>query len=293
MDATFLMKKDGKKVHINAAQRIVDFDVRLFSPVRYGSIDNGTHQDIAQALQQKSLYTITIIIDNLNPKYWNNKTYVKKTRREINPKYVELLYTYFEEEFGQRKANEIYSQWLNQYRDIWNRGSKSQYPSIDTYIQHKELEPRYLRNIQKRFKNVKRLQQPRFIIDRDRYYNVPEPFHHVDWRNPYDNIFIWEDDGQRYAQRGGSGGSSQRETNSKYIYAFGLVNQQQPIPSHLFYYSPNNTLEYVRSFDTLTLPWFDIGSNYHISREQEDAALRGTHFLAWSSPDILGTLTYR
>jgi hypothetical protein len=53
----------------------------------------------------------------------------------------------------------------------------------------------------------------------------------VDWRNPFDNIFIWEEDGKKVFRKGGSGSSGGRETNSKFIFGLSLINKTKSIKS--------------------------------------------------------------
>ena len=104
----------------------------------------------------------------------------------------------------------------------------------------------------------------------------------MDWRNPFDNIFVWEEDDHKIARRGGSGSSGSRETNSKFIFGLLELNKTQPVPSYLFVYSENNELIFVKEFDSLCIPDLDVGSNYdQISHQEADQLKRGGRFLRW------------
>lgn len=121
----------------------------------------------------------------------------------------------------------------------------------------------------------------RYELKRERYYNLPEPLNRVDWRNPFDNIFIWSENGQKYARRGGSGSSGARETNSMFIYSLLVLNKIQPIPSHLFMYSEENELLFIKKFPSLTIPGYDIGTNYMVDSSLDKKLRQGRHFIKW------------
>lgn len=238
-----------------------------------------SHKEIAQKLKDKSPYIITIIIDCLNPRLWNNKKYVEKIKIPIESLYKELLYKYFFDEFGNNEGNKLYAKWLNQYRGIWRKEKKKK--NIDDYIIESELESRYKDKILKKYKNRENLFESRVRIERKRYYNLPSPLNHIDWRNPYDNIFIWEEDGRKFFRKGGSGSSGGRETNSKFIYGLSLINKKKPIKSYLFLYSDDNQVYFIKKFNSLTVPRYDVGSNYFAQRSEEKKILSKTNFIAW------------
>jgi len=238
-----------------------------------------THKEIAQKLKDKSPYIITVIIDCLNPRFWNNKKYVEKIKIPIDPLYKELLYKYFFDEFGDKEGNELYAKWLDRYRAKLLKEKIRK--NLDGYIIENELEPRYKEKILKKHKDYESLFKPRSRIERKRYYNLPQPLNHIDWRNPYDNIFIWEEKGKKFFRKGGSGSSGGRETNSKFIFGFSLINQIKPIPSYLFLYGDDNQLYFIKRFSSLTVPRYDIGSNYTIKRSEEEKIFSKTNFIAW------------
>lgn len=238
-----------------------------------------THKEIAQKLKDKSPYIITVIINCLNPRFWNNKKYVEKIKIPIDPLYKELLYKYFFDEFGDKEGNELYAKWLDRYRAKLLKEKMRK--NLDGYIIENELEPRYKEKILKKYKDYESLFKPRSRIERKRYYNLPQPLNHIDWRNPYDNIFIWEEKGKKFFRKGGSGSSGGRETNSKFIFGFSLINQIKPIPSYLFLYGDDNQLYFIKRFSSLTVPRYDIGSNYTIKRSEEEKIFSKTNFIAW------------
>jgi hypothetical protein len=266
------IKIDSKNLKLN-------FDKSIFDDLEYSSDVFNSHQDIANKLKDERPYLITVIIDQLEPEFWNRKECVKKTKREINSKYVELLYKYFDEEYGQLKGGEIYAQWLDKYRSIWKEeGIKKE---LDDYIIEHELESKYKKKILSRFKNIKNLKALHYYTNRSRYYNLPGHLKQVDWRNPYDNIFVCYDDNKKLIRRGGSGSSSSRETNSLFIFGFALINQIQPIPSYLFLYSKNNELVFIKKFKSLTIPNYDIRSNYSLDWQKQEKILKGNQ---WYEP---------
>jgi len=249
--------------------------------------DSLSYKELAGYLANKHPYTLTVVLDNLSPELRNRKTHVQKTQDVLMSRYHELLHQLLTAELGKEAANDQYRQWLGKYRQRWlNEG---QTKDLDDYILELEMKPRYQKVIQKRYKNIEKLKQPRFITHRERHYNLPEPITHVDWRSPYDNLFIWTEDSQkpacagRYVARGGSGSSGARETNSRFIFALGLLNQKQPISSHLFVYDKTNHLYQLHTFSTLTVPKYDIGANYHLKTARQKQVLRGTCFMWWEN----------
>lgn len=238
-----------------------------------------SHKKIAQKLKNKNPYTITVIIDRLNSRFWNNKKYVEKIKIPIEPLYKELLYKYFFGEFGNKEGNELYAKWLDQYRVKWRKDKMKK--NLDDYIIENELEPRYKEKILKKYKNRENLFKSRTRIERKRYYNLSYPLNHIDWRNPYDNIFVWEENSQKLFRKGGSGSSGGREANSKFIYGFSLINNKKPIASYLFLYSGDNQLHFVKKFSSLTVPRYDVGSNHFLIKNEEKRILPKTRFFMW------------
>jgi len=275
------MNEKTEKIKINPKILKKDFDTTVLENIEYSLESFKDHENVTKGLIDKNPFLITVIIENLKPEYWRRKKYAKQTKVAILPKYKELLYQYFFEEYGAEKGNKIYAKWLKKYQSCWKKEGKKR--GIDDYIIENELEACYKGKILKRHKNMHRLKKPRFRIERDRYYHLPPPLNRVDWRNPYDNIFVWHENGQKFAKRGGSGSSGQREVNSKFAFGFSLINRLHPVPSYLFLYSGDNQLFFIKKFQSLCLPAYDIGSNYSLSSDEKDKILKGISLLCWKS----------
>ncbi len=256
------------------------YDRSLFEHILWSQAPFLDHHEIAASLKNKRPYTITILINPLKWELRNKKEYVHKTQVSIMSRYKELLYELFSREFSESGANTLYSQWLDTYQTVWQKDNA--YHSIDDYILEKELEPRYKQSILARYKNHKKLFKDRVQIKRERYYRLPEPLHWVDWRNSYDNLFVWEENGQEVARRGGSGSSGARETNSMFILGLLKLNKHTTVPSFLFIYTETNELKFLKRFDHLCVPIYDIGSNYPACTNQQIEELeRGERFMRW------------
>lgn len=262
-----------------------NFDKGIFENISWSWGNFHTHHDVATTLKDKNPYTITVLIELLKYEYRNRKEYVKKTKIPIESKYRVLLYDYFFEEYGQEEGNKLYSEWLDKYRPQHEKERK--YEFVDEYIVKHEFETRYKAKILKRFKNHEKLFKEQIRIERDRYYNLPESLKRVDWRNPYDNIFVWEENGKKEARRGGSGSSGSREVNSKFIFGLLELNKTQPVSSYLFLYSEENTLLFIKKFDSLCVPFHDIGANYHLDHSEAEKLKQGGMFILW---DVIGKI---
>lgn len=272
------MTKITNKIILNPSTLSDNFDKNLFENITYGP-SFYDHQEVVTQLRDKNPYTITVVIESLKYEYWNRKEYVKKTKVPIISQYRELLYDMFNKEYERQESNDIYREWLNKYRPLHEKEGK--YEMVDEYIINQELEPRYKQKILERFKNHEQLFKNRFRIDRNRYYNLPKPLDYIDWRTPYDNIFVWEENGQKLARRGGSGSSGARETNSIFVFGLLKLNKTHPIPSYLFLYSEKNKLLFVKKFNSLCLPRFDIGSNYDLEYSEQERLKQSGTFLHW------------
>ncbi len=267
-------------IHLNTSIATTDVNQSLLENISWSETLHCTHQEIAAALDGKKPYTITVLIDPLKWELRNRKEYVKKTKSPMVSKYRELLYALFFEQYGQTEGNDFYASWLDRYRTVWQNGQK--YETIDDYIIAQEFEPRYKEKILSRFKNHERLFAPRMETNRERYYRLPEPLNWIDWRNPYDNIFVWEQDDQKVASRGGSGSSGGRERNSMFILGLLELNRLHPVPSYLFVYTDENELRFLKKFDQLCVPINDIGSNYPAcTNKQINDLKQGGLFMQW------------
>ncbi len=257
------------------------FNRQLFEKLNYDHYGLTDHEKIAKELIDKNPCTITVILDNLDYKLWRRKTYASQTKIELISRYHELIWEAFEDNCGhdQLKLNKIYGKWLKKYKNN------------DEEIMKKELETKYGKEVIKRFRNVGKNMQPRFKIKYERLYNLPEPLNRVDWRNSFDNIFIWEENGKKYYSRGGSGSSGARERNSAFIFGLSLINAKKSVPSHLFLYNDQNELLFLKSFPSLTVPSLDVGSNYFLSHEEEKRILKKVNFVDWNMWGNLKELT--
>lgn len=273
------MSEKIKTIKINATTLKSEYAPEIFAVDEVSFEHFKDHEDITKKMKNKNPYTITVIIDNLDWKLSNNKKYVEKRKEEIPPLYDELLYKYFFDEFGQWDGNELYAKWLKKYRGIWKKEKMKN--ELDYYIVKGELEPRYREKILKKYKNHEKLFRSRTETHRKRHYNLSKPLDHIDWRNPYDNIFVWEENGMKVFRRGGSGSSSGRQINSKFIFGFSLINKIKPMKSYLFLYGDNNQLYFIEEFSTLTIPRSDIGSNYFLKHKEELKILEKVHLLDW------------
>lgn len=245
------------------------FDQSIFENVVYSDVRYQKHEQVAKELKDKNPYLITVLIENLKPELWRRKEYTKQSRYERSTLYRELLFKKFFDEYGQDEGNEIYGKWLKKYQNN------------DEIIIKKELESRYNKEILKTHKNHEKLFKSRYGLDYDRYYHLPAPFDHIDWRNPFDNIIIWDGQGKKLAVRGGSGGSGQREINSVYLFGLSLLNQIKPVPSYLFIYDQENNLWFIKKFSSFSLPDFDLGSNYFLSQKEKEKVLQKVKLFRW------------
>ena len=262
-----------------------------------------THEEICQRLKGKNPYTITVFIESFEKgEYWRRKKYVTFTRHPRQSHYRQLLFEEFYLEFGNQmlqrrnkidywdsQVNEVYSKWLDKYRPILEEEGKTR--DIDDYIIEKELEPRYKDKILKRFKNHRELFKDRFYYERQRRYNIPEPFQHIRVEGGYQNFFVWEDGRKKVAAMGESGSSGRRETNSKFILGLLKLNKTNPVPSYLYLYSGENELAFIQKFDSLCVPAIDIGSNYAINHKEQELLMKQGTFLDWDMPGTFSALT--
>lgn len=239
------------------------------------------YKEVATALQSKQPYTVTILIEHLKPALRAKKEYVKYIKQPRLSKYKEAINASFNNNYGD-KADSVYSGWLQKYRPLFTERDLFANPDVlDNHILKHELEPRYRQSVLAAAKDHKELFRERHWARRDRYYKLPEPLQYIDWRTPYDNLFIWHESGQRLAERGGNGSSTRRKINSKFIFGLLELNRTQPVPSFLFIYTSTNTLTFVKKFDSLCVPFYDIGLNYRIDEEERKSLLGTGQFIRY------------
>lgn len=231
------------------------------------------HLQIARLMKQASCSPFTIIIEEelLDPSHFWDKRYVKITTEQIVSELDEIVLRYFEREINARMA-----EFLEHDRDAEKRYFrkllKEYYPQAKRILrdQYRELYPRAWK---KKF-TMEKISKPRKKRHKERIYAIPEPLNYWDSRNSYQQYFAVPE--HKVLWQGGGGSSGQRETQSKFGFAFGLFNQIQAIPSHIFVYDKDNVLRYVDTLEKLCLAPTDMGSNYHLNHEKMRQLLRDT-----------------
>lgn len=248
------------------------------------------HLEVAQYLKNKKPYLVTIILEYLNPDYYRLKKYNRFTKIDIPSHYDSLLFEYLKKDRNLGEMNDVYRDWIQKYDHEW-RQQPEKYASVDELIRERELEPRYKKLIFKRFKNHEQLMKKRYRWSRDRYYHLPNPLNHIDWRNPFDNLFIYHHGDHKEAVRGGTASSGSRELNTIYGLGLALLSRTRTIPTHIFIYTRENELKYLVTLNQLVLPT-DFGDNYPDCPWSEMAqALGDTQLLRWEETDRLKSVT--
>jgi hypothetical protein len=231
------------------------------------------HREIARLMKQAHCSPFTIIIEEelLDPWHYWDKRYVKITTEQIVSELDEAVPRYFEREINARMA-----EFLEHDRDVENRYFrkllKEYYPQAKRILrdQYKEIYPRAWK---KKF-TLEKISEPRKKRHQERIYAIPEPLNYWDSRNSYQQYFAVPE--HKVLWQGGGGSSGQRETQSRFGFAFGLFNQIQSIPSHIFVYDKENVLRYVDTLEKLCLAPSDMGSNYQLNHEEMRQVLRDT-----------------
>ncbi len=244
-------------------------DTSILSNLEYSPTSYTSHLQVARELADSQPRFVTVIIDNLKPEHYRKKTYGKTTYIERQSLFRELVFARFVNEYGDRGHHGQYAIWLKKYRND------------DQEIFEKELRVRYGSEILAKHKNHIKLYKPRKKMLWERDYNLPEPLNTVDWRNPYDNIFIWTHQSHHYCIRGGSGSSGGRERNSVMGFGFGEINIHTKIPSTILVYSGDNSLLFGADFDTFTFPAYDLGSNYSIAHDEAQRLTDSMSLYSW------------
>lgn len=273
--AAHTISLDGKIIIPSAK-----FDHTLLSGIAWYPEDFVSHVDIANKIRDKHPYTVTVLIEPLRYDLSRKKEYVHYTKISVPNLYQEKLYDKYFTEYGEFDGNNLYAEWLDKYHSSWQ---KFGFDSIDGCIIAKELEPRYKNEIISKYNNQQKLFRSRFKYDIKRYYRLPKPLDRIDWRNPYDNLFIWKNGNTKYACRGGCGSSGSREINSEFIYALLAFNKEESVPSYWFLYSENNRLLFIKRFSSLTVPDYDIGSNYSIEPAADKELKLNGCFIRWNN----------
>ncbi len=73
--------------------------------------------------------------------------------------------------------------------------------------------------------------------------------------------------------------------NKKYIEKTQIPKQsfykELLYKSFLFLYGDDNKLYFIKEFSLLTVPRYDIGSNYHLEGTEEEKILSGINLIEW------------
>jgi hypothetical protein len=196
---------------------------------------------------------------------------VKITTEQVASELDEIVLQHFDREINARMAD-----FLKHDRDSEKRYFakllREYYPPAKRILrdQYKELYPRAWK---KKF-TMEKISKPRKKRRQERIYAIPEPLNYWDSRNSYQQYFVIPE--YKVLRQGGGGSSGQRETQSKFGFAFGLFSRFQAIPSHIFVYDKDNVLHYVDTLEKLCLAPTDIGSNYHLDHEEMREILADT-----------------
>ena len=196
---------------------------------------------------------------------------MKITTEQIVSELDEIVLRYFE-----REINAGMAEFLQHDRDAENRHYQKllrrYYPKAKRILrdEYREIYPRAWK---KKF-TMDKIAKPRKKRRRERLYAIPEPLNYWDSRNSYQQYFAVPE--YKVLRQGGGGSSGQRETQSKFGFAFALFNRTQEIPSTILVYDKDNVLRYVDTLETLCLAPADMGSNYHLNHKEMRQLLRDT-----------------
>jgi hypothetical protein len=231
------------------------------------------HFQIARLMKKANSSPFTIIIEEelLDPSHSWDKRYVKITMERIVSELDETVLRYFDREINLEMA-----EFLERQRDPENCHFRTilrkYYPKAKRILrdQYREIYPWAWKT---KF-TMEKISKPRKKKRRERLYAFPEPLNYWDSRNSYQQYFVIPD--YNLLAQGGGGSSGQRETQSKFGFAFALFNQTQPIPSTILVYDKDNVLRYVDTIERLCLVPADLGSNYRLNYKEIREVLRDT-----------------
>jgi len=231
------------------------------------------HLQITPLMKQAPCSPFTIIIEEelLEPSHFWDKRYVNITTEQIASELDEIVLRHFEVEINARMAEFLKHDRESEKR-YFAKLLKEYYPPAKRILrdQYKEFYPRAWK---KKF-TMEKISKPRKKGRQERIYAIPEPLNYWDSRNSYQQYFVVPE--FKVLGRGGGGSSGQRETQSKFGFAFGLFSRFQAIPSHIFVYDKDNVLHYVDTLEKLCLDPTDMGSNYHLNHEEMRKVLADT-----------------
>jgi len=109
---------------------------------------------------------------------------------------------------------------------------------------------------------------------------MPAPLSLWNSRNSYQQYFIFP--AKKAFCYGGGAGSGLREIQSRFGFAFALVDRKRPVETIIFVYDKDNELRYVDTRNQLCLVPYDMGSNYDLSFPERKSLLNGRCSIARS-----------
>lgn len=233
----------------------------LLNSVEYDYPTQGNHEDIYNAMLKVDANPCSIILfcQQLDGKHWNKKKFMKISREQIWSEVRETINKYFYNEIDKRM-----SKYLENHKD-----PKDEY--LNKLI--KEYEPQAIEILkgQKRKFDLEKAKQSRFEIIRERVINIPKPFNQL-----YSQYYVIPE--LKDVRRGSGSGSHTRYNHSRYGFAFALYNRKKKIPTHILVYDKHNELKLLASLNNLCLEPGNLGSNYHLKKEEEYRILKGVWF---------------
>jgi len=158
-------------------ERKPNYKLDLFEKVEYPEVTPHNHIDIRDRLLSVSPYTISVLVESLDYRLRKRSEYVKYIYQKKLTIYKESIFKEFFKDFGFDGGDKIYSSWLKKYKND------------DEGIFKNELETRYKKEVLEK-RDANKLFKERRGLTFERYYNLPVPLNHIDWRNPFDNIFV-------------------------------------------------------------------------------------------------------
>jgi hypothetical protein len=220
-----------------------------------------SHEDIASEIARSSPPPFSIIVfeEILDPAHIHDTRFVKITREEIISELDEVVYREFDREINERMAR-----YLEKHRDLedeyLHRLLREYHPKARSILreEYKEKHPRSWR---KKF-DARKISRPRTEVRRERLYSMPRPLCWWDGRNRYQQYFVMP--AQMSVCQGGGAGSSQRETQSRFGFAFAIADGKRRVPTHVLAYDRHNRLLFVDTMRRLCLAPYDMGSNYDL-----------------------------
>lgn len=84
-----------KKIFIKKTSIYPEYDADILNVSKHADHLFQDHRLVARAVKAEDPYVAIVILENLDPKFWNNKKYVEKTMTPLATLWEELLLKYF------------------------------------------------------------------------------------------------------------------------------------------------------------------------------------------------------